>query len=184
MYKSILVPISQGTEDIEAVAVIDLLRRANYNVLVAGDAEIITCANGTRIIPDKHIDEIPDNAEFDAIILPGGLKGISNLEENEKLEILLQNHCESKRLIGAICAAPLLLLSKGFLPIGATITSYPEFKASFKDYVYQEESVVEFENLITSRGAGTVFEFCHKLISKLKDEESADAVLNKIIYKK
>ncbi|MEI6090042.1 MAG: DJ-1 family glyoxalase III [bacterium] len=182
MYKSVLVPISQGTEDIEAVVIIDLLRRANYNVLVAGDAEIITCSNGVRIIPDKHIDEIPDNTEFDAIIIPGGMKGIDNLDLSEKLEFLLERHNKAGRLIGAICAAPLLLLSKQLLPEGVALTSHPDIKDSFAKFNYREENVVISGNLITSRGVGTAIDFALAIIESLKGKELAEQIAKKIVY--
>ncbi len=182
MYKSVLVPVSQGTEDIEAVVVIDLLRRANYNVLVAGDAEIITFSNGVRIIPDKHIDEIPDNTEFDAIIIPGGIKGIDNLEQSEKLELLLELHHNSGRLIGAICAAPLLLLSKQLLSDGVSLTSHPDLKESFAKFNYLEEDVVISGNLITSRGVGTAIDFALAIIESLKGKDLAEQIAKKIVY--
>lgn len=182
MYKSVLVPISQGTEDIEAVVVIDLLRRANYNVLVAGDAEIITCSNGVRIIPDKHIDEIPDNAEFDAIIIPGGMKGVDNLDLSEKLEFLLERHNEAGKLIGAICAAPLLLLSKKLLPEGIAMTSHPGVKESFAKFDYREANVVISGNLITSRGPGTAIDFALAIIENLKSRELAEQIAKNIVY--
>jgi len=182
MYKSILVPISQGTEDVEAVVIIDLLRRANYNVLVAGDAEIITCSNGVRIIPDKHIDEIPDNSEFDAIIIPGGMQGIDNLDLSEKLEFLLERHNTAGRLIGAICAAPLLLLSKSLLPKGISLTSHPSLKDSFADFDYHDEKVVISGNLITSQGVGTAIDFALAFIESLKGKEFAEQIAKKIVY--
>ena len=92
---NVLVPVMQGTEELEAVTIIDLLRRAGIRVTVAGENEIVTCSRGIKILPDVLIDSIDTDLDFDAIILPGGAQGTENLMKNETIKKML-NHQKSK----------------------------------------------------------------------------------------
>ncbi len=178
---TILVPISNGTEDMEAVIIIDMLRRAGLDVTVAGDGDMVTCARGTRIIPDMAIDSIDDDDWYDAIVLPGGSVGVSNMIDNDSLAHILARHRNKKRLIGAICAAPRVLHEFGLLKAGATITSHPSVAEDLKVYAYSQDRVVEDDNIITSRGAGTAFEFALILIQRLTDDATATRVATDIV---
>lgn len=177
----ILIPIANGTEDMEAVIIIDMLRRANLDVTVAGDGDMVTCARGTRMIPDMPIDDIDDDDWFDAVVLPGGSGGVSNMIANDALARILARHSNKKVLIGAICAAPRILHEFGLLKSGAVITSHPSVADDLKAYAYSQDRVVEDGNVITSRGAGTAFEFALILIQRLTNDQTATRVATDIV---
>jgi len=180
--KKVLVPLANGTEEIEAVTVIDILRRADLNVLVAGLGKVITCSRGVRIIPDISIDEISEEMDFDAIVLPGGLEGTEKLSESLMLKSLLLKHRKMGRLIGAICAAPLVLDRVGVLENGAMITSHPTVSEDLSQYEYMDETIVVDGKIISSRGAGTALEFALKIVELLVDNDCSDKISKSILY--
>ncbi len=183
MSKTVLLVIAAGTEEIEAVVVADLLRRAGLYVRIAGENEIVTCSRGVKIIPDILIENLSSDMEFSAIVIPGGMTGTHNLMDNEKLKKLLAHHKDRGGIIAAICAAPILLLAQKLLPADAKVTSHPSVKESLAGFDYSEEKVVAWGNFITSRGAGTAIDFAMKLIEVLAGEEQAKKVAQDIEWK-
>ena len=182
MEKKVLIPIAQGTEEIEAVVVIDILRRSGINVKVAGETEIVTCSRGVKIIPDVLIEKILLEEDYDAIILPGGSTGVENLLKNTHLEDVLKNHSGKNKIIAAICAAPTILSFYNLIPRGRRLTSHPSVRSQLQQYNYLEDKVVHDDNIITSRGAGTAFEFAFWLVEVLLDTETALKIAKDIIY--
>lgn len=178
---SILVPIANGTEEMEAVIIIDMLRRAGLDVVVAGDGDMVTCSRGVRIVPDISIDDINDDDVFDAIILPGGSQGAANFASNNALEHIVIRHRKRKAIIGAICAAPVVLHEYGLLRSSTVITSHPSYADVLARYAYVADRVAEDGSIVTSRGAGTAFEFTLWLIRKLADEATARRVATDIV---
>ncbi|MBI2794933.1 MAG: DJ-1/PfpI family protein [Ignavibacteria bacterium] len=178
---AILVPIANGTEEMEAVIIIDMLRRAGLDVVVAGDGDMVTCSRGIRIVPDISIDDISDDDVFDAIILPGGSQGAANFASNTALEHIVIRHKKKKALIGAICAAPTVLHEFGLLRSSTVITSHPSYADVLSGYAYTTDRVAADGEIITSRGAGTAFEFALSLIRKLADEATARRVATDIV---
>ena len=177
----ILVPVANGTEDMEAAIIIDMLRRAGIQVKVAGENEIITCARGIKLIPDLLLESINEDDEYDAIVIPGGQQGVFNLNRNEYLLSILKKHKEKNILFCAICAAPTLLVQQKMAPLNSFITSHPSVKDQFEGYQYVEEDVVEDGYIITSRGAGTAFEFSLHIIEKFCGSETADKISRDIV---
>lgn len=177
----VLVPISNGTEEMEAVIIIDMLRRGGCEVIVAGDGDVVVCAWGVRLLPDMMIDDIADDDTFDAIVLPGGSQGVSNFSRSSVLESVLQRHTVAKGLVGAICAAPLVLHDFGLLPEKAVVTSHPGVAETLARYTYTLDRVASDGTFITSRGAGTAFEFSLALLRRLADEKSARRVASDIV---
>lgn len=182
MSKTVLIVIAQGTEEIEAVIPADLLRRANIYVRIAGENEITTCSRGLKIIPDILIDQLNSDMEFAAIVIPGGRTGTLNLMRNEKLQKLLEKHNQRGGIIAAICAAPSILTAHRIIPKGTRLTAHPSIKDIFDGYDYSEDKVVVSENFITSRGAGTSFEFALKLIEILAGAEMAKKISDDIVW--
>ena len=178
----VLVPVAQGTEDMEAVIIIDLLRRAGINVKVAGENEIITCARGIKIIPDILIRKLASDDYFDAIIIPGGSEGTHNLLENDKFISILKNQHEKGRLIGAICAAPSILSFHKILTTETNVTSHPSVKSQLINCQYVDEDVVVSGNIITSKAAGTATDFALKIIEILADLDTAHQIADEIYY--
>ena len=178
----VLVPISNGTEEMEAVIIIDMLRRAGITVTVAGDGDVIICSRGVKLVPDAILETLTDDDQFDAIVLPGGMQGVESLSANESVVHILERHIASKRLVAAICAAPLLLHDHALIPKGATITSHSAIAGTLQDrYTYTLDRVVEDGTLITSRGAGTAFEFSLALIRRLSSDAVATRVATDIV---
>ncbi|MFN8358802.1 MAG: DJ-1 family glyoxalase III [Candidatus Kapaibacterium sp.] len=168
----VLVLIAHGTEDMEAVIVIDILRRAGILVRVAGENEIITCAHGIKIIPDVLFDDLIEEEFFDAIIIPGGSEGVESLSSNPHIEKLLQIQSHRGGILAAICAAPVMIAQFNLAKRGSRITSHFSVAEQFGKYTYVEENVVIDRNIITSRGAGTAFEFALALVELLVNEDS------------
>lgn len=182
MDKSILVPISSGTEEIEAVVIIDLLRRAGISVKVAGDNEIITCSRKVRIVPDILIENVTLDMKFDGIIVPGGATGVKHLSENNQLIDIIKKHYKIGALIGAICAAPIIFSIHNFVDKKTVLTSHPSVRAELGEFKYVEQAVVVDKNIITSRGAGTTIQFALTIIEMLGSQELANKIADDIMY--
>ncbi|MDP6197670.1 MAG: DJ-1/PfpI family protein [Porticoccaceae bacterium] len=183
MTKTALVAIAEGSEEIEAVTIIDVLRRAGVEVTVASvGTNQITGAHGIVITADCSIDSCVDSS-WDLIALPGGIPGAEHLAASQPLEALLRAQAERGALYGAICAAPALVLgSKGLLQ-GKTVTGHPMFQQNMDAKELNSESrVVVDGNCITSQGPGTSLDFALELVEQLcglvkREEVGAPMVL-------
>lgn len=164
-----LVLLAPGCEEMEAVIVIDVLRRAGVEVVAAGlAAEPIVASRGVKIVPDVALAAVSDEL-FDAIVLPGGAPGARALGADERVLDRLRAHHSAGRVCAAICAAPTVLARAGIVG-GRRITSHPavvaELRAAGFD-VSEHEAVVVDGNVITSRAPGTAFEFAYALVERL-----------------
>ena len=168
---NILIPIADGTEEIEAVTLIDVLRRANLVVTVASvsDQLSIEGANGITIMADMLITDCYRD-DVDMILLPGGWGGTDVFVESEKLTSMLQDMQTKGRLIGAMCAAPYALHKAGVLPSNYTCYPSVEEKIGTAGYI-SDQNIVEDGNVITSRGPGTAMCFALAIVKKLAGEE-------------
>ena len=185
MTKQALVPVADGSEEIEAVTIIDVLRRAGILVTVASVSESkdlkITASRGTHIVADCDIQECAGKT-WDLIALPGGVLGSEHLAKSQALDQLLQTQVKECRLLGAICAAPAIVLGeKGFLA-DKTATCHPQFYQSMKAKEIDTESrVVVDGNCVTSQGPGTAIDFALELVEQLcgvvKREEVASPLV-------
>ncbi len=180
---NVLVPIAKGTEEMEAVIIIDILRRAAFNVTVAGENDFVICSRNVKIIPDILLSNLNDNIIFDAIILPGGLEGTQNLSNNKHLLKILKYHKENKKLIGAICAAPTILAEHNIFNPNQKVTSHPSVKGKLNNYQYTFDKVCIDDIFITSRGAGTAIDFALEIVKKLSSEDIAEKIASNIVYK-
>lgn len=169
---SVLVPLAQGCEELEAVTVIDLLRRAGIEVITAGlDAQPVRASRGTVLMPDTTLDEVAGR-DFDMIVLPGGLPGADHLDRDPRIRALLTRTASAGRYVAAICAAPKVLASAGLLD-NRKATSFPGVldALSVPGMTYREDAVVQDGRLITSRGPGTAMDFALALIENLAGNE-------------
>lgn len=176
-----LVLIANGTDEIEAVIAINMLRRAGVDVTIAGDGDMVTCSKGVRIVPDIAIDDIAEDDEFDYIVLPGGRQGVENFVSNDAIRQIVARHRKAKKPLAAICSAPVALHEFGLLRGGARITSHPSREPELNVYNYSHDRVVEDNGIITSRGAGTSFEFAMEIIRKHVDEAAARRIATDIV---
>jgi 4-methyl-5(b-hydroxyethyl)-thiazole monophosphate biosynthesis len=174
---TVLVPLAQGCEELEAVTIIDLLRRAGITVITAGlDTEPVKASRGTVLIPDTNLDAVMAQ-EFDMIVLPGGLPGADHLNQDSRIHTLLKQMAKADKYTAAICAAPKVLATAGLLN-GKHATSYPGSIESIdtQDMVYEEKAVVIDGKVITSRGPGTAMDFALSLIEQLLGKAKRDEV--------
>jgi len=173
----ILVPLAEGCEELEAVTVIDLLRRAEIDVVTAGLMEgPVRASRNTVLVPDTMLEAVMDQA-FDMIVLPGGLPGAQRLEQDKRIHALLERHRAEDRFIAAICAAPKVLARVGLLD-GKAATSYPGavIWEDFPKVKLLQAPVVVDGKVITSRGPGTAMDFALQLIESLVGEAKRDEV--------
>jgi 4-methyl-5(b-hydroxyethyl)-thiazole monophosphate biosynthesis len=171
----VLVPLAEGFEEIEALAVVDVLRRAEIRVVTAGlQPGPVTSARKVSVLPDTTIDTVSAD-EYDMIILPGGQPGTDNLNFDRRIHKLLADFQGADKLIGAICAAPTILSNAGLLA-GKRATSYPFYANMLEGAVYEDRPVVIDGNIITSQGPGTAISFALAIVSRLMGVHAADTV--------
>jgi protein deglycase len=175
----VLVPLAQGCEELEAVTIIDLLRRAEIEVVSASlDNGPITASRGTRLLADKTLDEALQQ-EYDMVVLPGGLPGATHLDNDSRIQELLKKMASSEKFTAAICAAPKVLASSGLLE-GKCATAFPGTleKCSLSNTTIKYDAVVQDGKVITSKGPGTAMEFTLVLIELLVGSEKRQQVEN------
>ena len=177
----VLIPLAQSCEELEAVTLIDLLRRAEFEVITAGlSDEPITASRGVRLIPDTTIDAIIESKQsdsFDLIVLPGGLPGADYLNEDPRIQALLKAQAQSNKYIGAICAAPKVLASSGLLE-NKRATAYPGALEGLdlSNIDLTTENTVIDGKVMTSRGPGTAMDFALTIIEELAGKAKRDSV--------
>ena len=175
--QKVLVPLGGGFEEIEAVSIIDVLRRADIEVLVASlnDEMLVKGANGITIQTDLQVKDA-SAATLDMIVLPGGWGGTYALAEDENVQNLLREMDALEKNIGAICAAPFALNKAGVLK--DKYTCYPSVEDEIKKegYVGATDMVVSDKNVMTSRGPGTAICFGLAIVKKLKGQETCNAL--------
>ena len=164
----VLVPLAAGCEELEAVTIIDLLRRAGVEVVTAGlQPGIVKASRGTQLVPDTILDNVLRD-EFDMVVLPGGMPGAQHLKDDSRVQALLKRLAAEGKYTAAICAAPMALAEAGLLS-GRKATGYPGMleKLGLPDVVLQNQAVVKDGKVITSRGPGTAMDFALELIETL-----------------
>ncbi len=176
MERKVLVPVAQGVEEMEAITIIDVLRRANANVIVASvDQIMIKASKGIEFKADCLIQTCI-NDEFDLIALPGGIPGAENLRDSKELESLLKKQAKQEKYYAAICASPAVVLHHHGLITPGKVTCFPAFSNIIDNGNTLEVNVAVDGNCITSRGAGTACEFALKLVELLYSEDKRKEV--------
>ncbi|MBT8060803.1 MAG: DJ-1/PfpI family protein [Gammaproteobacteria bacterium] len=171
----VLVPLAEGCEEMEAVTIIDLLRRGGIEVVAAGLSDgPVTGSRGTRILPDTTLDEALET-DFDMVVLPGGLPGSDHLAADDRVTGLLRRMNESGRFVGAVCAAPKVLARAGILD-GKRATAFPGVLQAEAHPDIGGEPVVRDGTVITSRSAGTAMDFGLALVEALAGRETRKEV--------
>ncbi|MBT8117341.1 MAG: DJ-1/PfpI family protein [Gammaproteobacteria bacterium] len=173
----VLVPLAQGCEELEAVTIVDLLRRAGIEVVTAGlDAKPVCAARGTVLMPDTTLDAALETG-YDMIVLPGGLPGADHLRDDPRIIDLVRRMHEADRYTAAICAAPRVLAEAGLLD-NRRATSYPGSidVGAIPGIDYVEDAVVTDGKVVTSRGPGTAMDFALELVGLLAGQAKRDEV--------
>ena len=164
--KSVLIPLAQGCEEVEAVTIIDILRRAGIEVVSAGlDAQPVRASRSVMLLPDTTLDEALKYS-YDIVVLPGGQPGTNNLKADARILDLVKRMAQQGKYVAAICAAPSVLATAGLLD-GKRATSFPGALNAFPQVQQQHAAVVEDGKLITSRGPGTAMDFALVLVEQL-----------------
>ncbi|AOR22874.1 DJ-1 family glyoxalase III [Clostridium taeniosporum] len=177
--KKVCVLLAEGFEEVEALTICDIIRRANMVCdLVSMNGEFVNSSHGVTMKADKIFNS---DMEYDLVALPGGMPGSKNLRDDSRVIDFVNRYNQQGKLIGAICAAP-IVLGKAGLTEGKDITSYPGFEDELINCNYKEESVVVDGNIITSRGPGTAMEFAYKLIEKL-GYDNIEELAKSMLYK-
>jgi 4-methyl-5(b-hydroxyethyl)-thiazole monophosphate biosynthesis len=178
----VVVPLAEGFEEIEFNTIIDILRRAEIDVVIAGLKEgLIEGSHEVKVMPDTLIDNINSN-DFDAIVLPGGYPGFVNLGEDEKVLKLVQKMDKADKYVTAICGAPSVLSKAGILG-GKKATIHPLVKEMLTGGQYTEERVVVDGKLITGQAPGSAMEFAMKLVEILAGKDKMEKVNEEVLAK-
>lgn len=177
--KKVCVLLAEGFEEVEALTISDIIRRANVTCdLVSIGEKTVKSSHGVIVEADKIFDE---NMEYDLVTLPGGMPGATNLRDDERVIRFLKKQNKEGKLIGAICAAPIVLGRAG-LTEGRNITSYPGYEDELPNCEYLEEAVVVDGNIITSRGPATAMAFSYKLLEKLGYVHEVEGIASGMLY--
>ncbi|MCS4481202.1 DJ-1/PfpI family protein [Clostridium botulinum] len=170
----VLVFIAEGFEEIEALTVVDVLRRANIRCdmcSITSNKEV-KGAHNILVNVDKTLEEIKTN-DYSSLVIPGGMPGAANLRDNNKVINLVKEFNRDEKLIAAICAGP-IVLSKANIIKGKEVTSYPGFEEDLKEGIYKEDLVVQGGNIITSRGPSAAMYFAFKILENLKKDSAKE----------
>lgn len=190
----VVVPLAEGFEEIEFVTIVDILRRAEVEVVAAslgerkGDGEekerememeTVEGSHGIGVVPDAAIDEI-DPDQFDAVVLPGGFPGFVHLGEDERVLDLVRRMNGAGKFVAAICGAPSVLIRAGVVE-GRHATVHPAGRGDLTDDQYVDDRVVVSGKLVTSKAAGTAMEFALRLVGEFVGEERMRRLAEEIL---
>lgn len=178
--KRVLLFLAEGFEEIEALTVVDILRRAQVQCDMCALKDVyVTGSHGIEVKSDLNLDDV-DQRNYDAVILPGG-PGTDNLKNNVRVVQLVKDFYMSGRLTAAICAAAIVLAEAGIVN-GHNITSYPSVKNYLNNSIYREDIVVLDGSLLTSRGPATAFPFAFKVLEALGLGKEAEELKEGMLY--
>lgn len=178
MTKKVALFIENGSEELEFIAPLDIMRRANLEVdlISANNEDFITSSHNVKILADKKIEEVNNILDYDAIVIPGGMPGSTLLRDNKKIIEFYQTMYNSGKLVAAICAAPIVLSAAGITD-DKEVTSYPGFdkEINYKNY-NSEKAVVIDKNVITAQGPAVAILFGYEIVNYLLQDNTAEDV--------
>lgn len=174
--KNVCVLVADGSEEMEVVITVDVLRRAGISVFLAGVGEgrLVTTSRGVRLAPDGAWDPA-EATRFDALVIPGGIGGVQTMRQDESVKVAVREFSQAGKVVASICAGPLVLLDAGVLG-GKTYTSNPSSRGELTAGTWVDQAVVWDGHLITSQAPGTAFAFGLALIEALDSREMAEKV--------
>lgn len=189
--KNVLIPLAEGFEEIEAITVIDILRRANVNVTTASldkgeQVNPVKASRNSLVLADTTLEQAMQQ-NYDMIILPGGLPGADNLDKDPRIHQLLKQMDEQEKMIAAICAAPKVLANAGLLK-DKTYTCYPgsinadDYGNKMTGSLRLEKNVVECYHIITAKGPAVAIEFALTLVQKLANQELSRQIGEDLLF--
>ena len=178
MTKKVALFIENGSEELEFIAPLDIMRRAilEVDLISANNEDFITSAHNVKIMADKKINEVNNILDYDAIVIPGGMPGSTLLRDNKKIIEFYQTMYNSGKLVAAICAAPIVLSAAG-ITNDKEVTSYPGFdkEINYKHY-NSDKAVVIDKNVITAQGPAVAILFGYEIVNYLLQDNTAEDV--------
>lgn len=180
-----IVFLAEGFEEIEALTVVDYLRRVEgmtVDTVSIGEGLQVVGAHNIEVKADKNIKELQDVTLYDAVVIPGGMPGATNLRDHADVIKIVQELNGMGKLVAAICAGPIVLERAGIID-GKKVTSYPGFDKDLPNSIYKEEGVVIDGNTITARGPAKAVDFAIEIVKYLAGEARAEELKVNILYK-
>lgn len=179
---NVLIPVADGSEEMEVVIVADILRRAKWHVVIAGlVAGAVTASRGVRLVPDIAWADVRPDA-FDMVVIPGGSDGVKALAKDERLLATVRTFMANGKWMAAICAGPLVLQAAGVLK-GRRATCHPGVAGELKQTPRRNDRVVADGRLITSQAPGTAFEFALELIRAVEGDRKAEELAKSMVVR-
>jgi 4-methyl-5(b-hydroxyethyl)-thiazole monophosphate biosynthesis len=177
--KKLIVPLAEGFEEIEVITIIDILRRAEIDVISVGLKSLrVRGSHNILVEADTNLEEVK-NTDFDGIVLPGGMLGVSNLKNDMRIIRMVKTLFKERKLITAICAAPLVLYEAGVLN-GKKFTVHPSLSDQIPLYPLSEQVVVD-ENVVTGQACGAALKFSFKIVEKLLGRDKVSEVNKSVL---
>lgn len=178
----IMVMLADGFEEVEALTVVDVLRRADVQCDMVCIDENRNVAGSHKIIvkADYSIDEV-NTSEYDGIVLPGGMPGAVNLRNSIKVVETVKDYYATGKIVAAICAAPIVLDKAGIIA-GKRITSYPSFESQLSNCIYCQDAVCVDGHIITSRGPATALAFAYEILNAVGKAKEAEELKDGMLY--
>lgn len=174
--------LANGFEEIEALCVLDFLRRAGVETKTVGvGTKIATGSHKIPVICDVESNELSGNEDFDMIILPGGLPGATNLDESKTVDHFINRAVDEDKFISAICAAPFILGKRGILN-GKRAVCYPGFENELTGATVMADGCVRDGKIITARGMGKSHDFALEIVETLTDKETRQRLKDAVLY--
>lgn len=179
----VIVFLAEGFEEIEALTVVDYLRRVDILVDTVSitDNKQVKGAHDIVVMADKIIDELGDLENYTTVIIPGGMPGASNLRDNKLVINIVKEIYEKQKLVAAICAGPIVLHRAGILK-GKLVTSFPGFEEELTGSIYTGKDVERDKNIITARGPYFAVDFALEIVDYLLGVEKVEELKLSILY--
>lgn len=174
--------LAEGFEEVEALAPLDLIRRAGLEIKTVGvGSKTVTGSHGISVTADITVDELADNTP-DMVILPGGMPGTKNLDANETVHKAISDAIKNGAYVCAICAAPMILGKLGLL-VGKKATCFPGFEEYLAGAIVTGDKVAVDGRIITAKGMGAAIEFGLAIVAELKGKATADELSRAVMFK-
>jgi len=183
---NVIVFLAEGFEEVEALTVVDYLRRVKpitVEMIAIGDSLMVTGSHHIEVKADKHIDDLAKLDAYAAVVIPGGMPGAAHLRDDQRVVKIVREMNAAGKFVAAICAGP-IVLEKARIIAGKKMTSFPTFEKDFSNSIYQTEAAVRDGNIITSRGPGTAVDFALEIVTVLAGEKEAETLRKNILYDK
>lgn len=177
----VMVFLAEGFEEVEALTVVDYLRRMDIEVdmvSISGDKKV-EGAHGIEVVGNKFINDV-NLDEYDGVVMPGGLPGATNLAENDQVIDIVKDFHSEEKLMAAICAGPVVLQKAGIID-GKDFTCFPGFESNISDGNYIEKNTVRDGNIITGKGPALAINFALEIVDYLLGEEKKNDLKKDIL---